>query len=156
MNDKYLDALESMKLLPYGFKKYGYIVLILSIPIGLGFFWLIKTLFIIETPELFWSAWGLTILHYPIAIGLSLVAFSKEKLEDEMVQALRFKSFVYGVYIFTVAILAFPFLSNLGNLVLGRPFQLKDLGGQPAVLNLLLVCIVAVFRVRMLMEKNRA
>ncbi len=156
MDDKILDSLESMKLLPYSYKKYGYIFLILSLPIGLGFTWLLETVLAIENTNAFEATWGLTILHYPIAIGLALVVFSKEKLEDEMMQTLRYKSFVYGVYMFAFAILAFPFLSNIINMIIGRPFQLKDIGGQIATLNLLLFCILAVFRVRVFMEKSRA
>ena len=155
MLNKYIESLESIKLLPYSYKRYGYIVLVLSVPIALGIIYSVNSIWVIENRKAFWGESPIIIFFNSlIAIGLSLLVFSKEKIEDEMVRALRFKSFLYGVYMFVIAILAFPLFSNITILVTGAPMQLKDLGGH-AALNLLLLGVLITFRVRMLLERKR-
>lgn len=156
MLNKYIESLESIKLLPYSYKRYGYIVLILSVPTVLGIIYSVNSIWDIENRKAFWGESPIIIFFNSlIAIGLSLLVFSKEKIEDEMVQALRFKSFVYGVYVFVILILAFPLFSNITNLLTGASMQLKDLSGH-AALNLLLFGIAMKFRVRMYLEKKRS
>lgn len=155
MLNKYVESLESIKLLPYSYKKYGYIVLVLSVPTVIGIIYSVNSIWDIENRKAFWGESPFIIFNSLIAIGLSILVFSKEKIEDEMVQALRFKSFVYGVYVFVVLILAFPLLSNITVLLTGASLQLKDLSGH-AALNLLLFGIAMKFRVRMYLEKKRS
>ena len=155
MLNKYIESLESIKLLPYSYKRYGYIVLILSVPTVLGIIYTVNSIWDIENRKAFWGESPIIILNSLIAIGLSLLVFSKEKIEDEMVQALRFKSFVYGVYVLVILILAFPLFSNITNLLTGASMQLKDFSAH-AALNLLLFGIAIKFRVRMYLEKKRS
>ena len=156
MKDEYFDSIESITLLPNAYKRYGYIMLVLAIPFSLTIAYWSKSYSSMEEPLAFWRVWGLVIIHFFLAIGLSLVVFSKEKLEDEMIQAIRCSSFVYGVYIFVVACLAFPVLSNLDNILRGDPIFVRDFGGQIAALNLLLLSILMIFRIRLYLERKRA
>ena len=156
MKDEYFDSIESITLLPHSFKKVGYIVLILVLPLTFSMAYLLKKVYGPLVYKEFFNEWFLFTVHYLIAIGLSLIVFSKEKQEDEMIHSLRFKSFVYGAYIFVVACLFFPILSNLGNILKGQPLVLKDLGGVGiASLNMLLLCVLIVFRLRIYLEKKR-
>lgn len=156
MKDEYFDSIESITLLPNTYKKFGYIVLILVLPFSFGLVYLIKAVYGSTAYQNFFNEWFLFTVHYMIAIGLSLVVFSKEKQEDEMIHSLRFKSFVYGTYIFVVACLFFPVLSNLGNLLKGESLALKELGGAGiGALNMLLLCVLMVFRLRIYLEKKR-
>lgn len=142
MEDSFADHL----LLPYFYKKLGYGLLVLALPLGLGAFTIFKSFYPTEDADTSFQEWGISILHYPFSIALGLIIFSREKQEDEMVKNIRYKSFVKGVYYLLIAILLLPVLSNISNLILGREVRMPDLGGMLAVVNLLLFYIYASFK----------
>ncbi|WP_417197196.1 hypothetical protein [Bizionia sp.] len=76
--------------LPHSFKKLGFIILILSFIGVTGF------KFIDDLPT-----WSIQTLKHAMLLGLLIMSLSKEKIEDELIETLRSKSyslaFIIGV-----------------------------------------------------------
>ncbi len=143
-----------VKFLSNHYRKYGVAMLVLALPIWMVMIWSVRE----NWPEfykLYLEQWSLEVFHYPITIGLALLVFSKDKVEDEMVQLLRLKSFVHGVYLMIVLSLSWPLLSNLSSFVQGRDLIPKTLGGLSTTTNFLLFYVYCSFRVRKYLEKKK-
>ncbi|NDK56789.1 hypothetical protein [Pontibacter fetidus] len=128
-----------IQLLPYRYKKYGVWVLIAGLPVvGALVYMLVKTGVVSDTRS-FFDAWNETMVYYPIITGMALLVFSKEKQEDEMVQHLRYKAFVSGVFFLVMAILWLPVFSIIVAAVSGNSVKTPDVGGMLGALLLLLL-----------------
>ena len=153
--DKLFDPiLNPVKLFQYRYKKLGYTLFILTIPISIGVIAIIKGLW----PDVFDLYKGkLKVLIFEDLITLSLIflVFSKEKIEDEMIQLMRFKSFVHGVYLLIVIVLIFPLLSLVNNLIFDTPFQIIIAGDFNVSLIFLLFYIFISMRARIFIEKKK-
>lgn len=153
--DKLFDPiLNPVKLFQYRYKKLGYTLLILTIPISIGILAMIKWLWS-DVFALYKEQWGLLIFQYLLILSLIFLVFSKEKIEDEMIQLIRFKSFVHGVYLLIVVALMFPFLSNVNNLILEKPFRLLSLGDFNTSVIFLLFYIFISMRARIFIENRK-
>jgi hypothetical protein len=71
-------------------------------------------------------------------VGLFFLLFSREKEEDEMYMALRFKAMMHGIRFTFVAILFFPAWVWASTLWSGHPYHFPEVGGNLAVVTLLL------------------
>jgi hypothetical protein len=142
--------MSEIELVPYRHRWVGVTMLILAIPLAFGSLALFKSQGISIS-----SDWFATIFHYPIAIGLLWLNFSKEKIEDEMVQLIRYQSFMRGVRVLAIALLLLPFFSNLSRWLQGKPYGIVDLGGMLAVLNLLLVYIIFIFKLNLYLARKK-
>ncbi len=129
-------------LFPTKFKLWGKILLIGGVPLSL----LMITLLVFMLPSEmsdkfpdFWDEWGLFIIHIPISVGLFWMLFAREKDEDEMYLTLRLKATIHGIRFIFIAILMLPLFSNLTALFLDKVIGVPDIGGNLAVVTLLLV-----------------
>ncbi len=134
---KNLDQIEAF-LLATSFKKWGWILLIGGIPVVLLIFTSIVMLGNMSHFAGFWESWGLFFLHIPLSLGLFFLLFAKEKNEDEMFLALRFKAMMHGIRFTFIAILLFPLLVGASNLWNSEPYHFPEVGGNLAVVTLLL------------------
>lgn len=128
-----------IQLLPYTYKKYGFWILILGLPIVAAIVYLFKSTGLITDSRSFFDEWNDTLVYYPIIIGMALLVFSEEKQEDEMVQSLRYKAFVSGVFFLVIALLFLPVFSIIVDSVRGRSLGMPDVGGMLGTLFLLLL-----------------
>lgn len=128
-----------IQLLPYTYKKYGFWILILGLPIVAAIVYLFKSTGMIIDSRSFFDEWNDTLVYYPIIIGMALLVFSEEKQEDEMVQSLRYKAFVSGVFFLVIALLFLPVFSIIVDSVRGRSLGMPDVGGMLGTLFLLLL-----------------
>lgn len=96
--------MKSQLLLPYRYKKIGWIILVPALVLGLLKWWLIndhETLTYVVNiyyKNVFFDIMT-TVLVAAILAGALLVVFSKEKQEDEYVQNLRLSSFGWAILI---------------------------------------------------------
>jgi hypothetical protein len=127
-----------VQLLPYAYKKYGFWILILGLPIVAAIVYLFKSTGVITDSRSFFDEWNDTLVYYPIIIGMALLIFSKEKQEDEMVQNLRYKAFVSGVFFLVIALLLLPVFSSIVALLEGNSIVMPDVGGMLGALFMLL------------------
>ncbi|WP_162428505.1 hypothetical protein [Pontibacter pudoricolor] len=127
------------QLLPYRYKKYGYWILILGLPIVAAIVYLFKSTGVIADSRSFFDEWNDTLVYYPLIIGMALLVFSKEKQEDEMVQSLRYKAFVSGVFFLVIALLFLPVFSIIVGFAEGKSIEMPDVGGMLGALFLLLI-----------------
>ena len=125
-------------LLPHSYHRYGLMILITGVPIVLLMMTVI--VFNIDEPEFksFWDYWGGYLLHAPLSLGLFWMLFAKEKEEDEMYLMLRLKATFHGIRFIFIAILFLPGLSMVWAWYQHRPIELPDIGGNLAVVTLLL------------------
>lgn len=135
-----------IRLLPARYKKVGLWILVAGLPVVAGIIKALLATGIITDARSFFEEWNYPLVYYPIIIGLAILNFSEEKYEDEMVQNLRYKSFVSGVCFLVVGLLMLPFYSNLYNLLVSRSIKMSDVGGMLGALTLLLVYIYASFK----------
>ncbi|MER2999403.1 hypothetical protein [Pontibacter populi] len=135
-----------LQLLPYTYKKYGFWILILGLPIVAAIVYLFKSTGLITDSRSFFDEWNDTLVYYPIIIGMALLVFSEEKQEDEMVQSLRYKAFVSGVFFLVIALLFLPVFSIIVDSVRGRSLGMPDAGGMLGALFLLLIYTYASFK----------
>ncbi|CAD5250609.1 MULTISPECIES: hypothetical protein [unclassified Imperialibacter] len=87
----------------------------------------------------FWSGWGLFFLHVPLSIGLFFLLFAREKEEDELFLALRFKAMMHGIRFTFVAMLFLPMMAWVSAIWRGMPYHFPEVGGNLAVVTLLLL-----------------
>jgi uncharacterized membrane protein len=135
-----------IQLLPYRYKKLGYWTLILGLPIVAGIAYLLVVTGVITDSRSFFNEWNSAMVYYPIIIGLALLIFSQEKQEDEMVQSLRYKAFVSGVFFLVIALLFLPVFSIIVASVRGTNIGMPDAGGMLGALFLLLIYTYASFK----------
>jgi hypothetical protein len=142
--------MKEIELMSYKWRRIGVALLILGTPVAFGSLMALKSQGIAVPSE-----WFASIFHYPISIGLIILTFSREKIEDEMVQLIRYQSFMRGVKILAIALLLLPFFTNLFRWMQGKPYGLADLGGMLAVLNLLLGYIFLIFRINLFLARKK-
>lgn len=135
-----------IRLLPHRYKKAGYWVLIAGLPVALGITAILVVSDILPGSRAFFDEWNYPIVYYPCVIGLSLLNFSEEKQEDEMVQNLRYKSFMSGVCFLVIALLSLPFIYNIDAFVTGESAKMPNVGGMLGAPMLLLVYIYSSFK----------
>lgn len=135
-----------IKLLPYRYKKIGFWMLLLALPLVFVFVFLLLATGSIASSKAFFSEWNYPMVYYPIIVALALFIFSKERQEDEMVQSLRYKSFVSGVCFLVMALLLLPFYANIYRLIMSKSIEMPDVGGMLGTLTLLLAYIYGSFR----------
>ncbi|MHC2990070.1 hypothetical protein OB13_00115 [Pontibacter sp. HJ8] len=136
-------------LLPHRYKRVGYGTLIAGLPVMAGLsFMLIKSGLVTDS-RAFFAEWTYPMVYYPLIIGLALLNFSEEREEDEMVLALRYQSFVTGVFYLVMGLLWLPFFSNIAGLLSGHALRMPDVGGMLGALALLLGYTYASFRYRL-------
>lgn len=125
-------------LLPYSYRKRGLYLIFLGIPAVLLLFTTI--VFQVNSPEFksYWDHFGGYLLHLPLSIGLFWLLFAIEKEEDEMYQNLRMKATFHGIRFIFIAILFLPAFSLLRSLLTDTPLRLPDIGGNMAVVTLML------------------
>ncbi|MBC5776000.1 hypothetical protein H8S95_18130 [Pontibacter sp. KCTC 32443] len=140
------DNILQIRLLPNKYKKAGIWVLIAGLPVAAAIVFVLISTGIIPDSKAFFSEWNYPIVYYPIIIGLVLLNFSEEKQEDEMVQNLRYKSFMSGVYFLAIGLLFLPFYSNIYTLLMSKSIKMPDVGGMLGALTLLLVYTYASFK----------
>jgi hypothetical protein len=140
------ESMLQIRLLPNRYKKIGIWVLIAGLPVAAGIISVLTATGIIVDSKSFFDEWNQAIVYYPVIIGLAFLNFSEEKLEDEMVQHLRCKAFVSGVYFLVIALLLLPFYSNMYTLLVNESIKMPDVGGMLGALTLLLVYIYASFK----------
>ncbi|WP_299825865.1 hypothetical protein [uncultured Pontibacter sp.] len=133
------DQLYHVRLLPYKYKQTGKWVLIAGLPVVAGIVYLLKTTGLITNSISFFDKWNDAMVYYPIIIGMALLVFSEEKQEDEMVQNLRYKAFVSGVFFLIMAILWLPVFGSIMALIRGKSIGMPDAGGMLGALFLLLL-----------------
>ncbi len=140
------DTTFQIQLLPYTYKKYGFWVLILGLPIVAAIVYLFKSTGMLTDSRSFFNEWNDAMVYYPIIIGMALLVFSEEKQEDEMVQNLRYKAFVSGVFFLVIALLFLPVISIIVASVRGREIGMPDAGGMLGALFILLIYTYISFR----------
>ncbi|PKV62584.1 hypothetical protein [Pontibacter ramchanderi] len=143
------DVMPQMKLLPYRYKRHGLWVLIIGIPFMTLITFALITVGLIPKSDAFFDEWSKPIIYYPIIIGLALLNFSEEREEDEMVQHLRYQSFMLGVFYLIVGLLMLPLFTNVVRLLEGRAVGMPDVGGMWGALVLLLFYTYASFRYKL-------
>ena len=135
-----------IKLLPYKYKKAGYWVLLLALPLSFCIGVLLLKSGVVQNERLFFDEWNDLLVYYPIIIGLTFLNFSEERQEDEMVQNLRYKSFMSGVFLLVMGLLWLPFYSNIMHVLRSENLSMPDGGGMLGALMLLLIYTYASFR----------
>ncbi len=125
-------------LLPYRFKRLGYYLIIAGIPLVLAIFTLLVFQVDSSAFKVYWDEFGGYFLHLPLSLGLFWILFSTEKGEDEMFLQLRLKATFHGIRFIFIAILFLPVFGLFNNLISEAPVSLPDIGGNLAVVTLLL------------------
>ena len=152
--DKAIEViLDRVKFFHHQYKKVGYVLLILTLPFSIAVLVMMKELWP-DFSNLYKGKLPLLVIQYPITLSLIFLVFSKEKVEDEMIQLMRFKSFVHGVYLLIVIALMFPFLSLINNLIFDTPFQIVA-GDFHTSVNFLLFYIFISMRARIFLENRK-
>ncbi|WP_276498764.1 hypothetical protein [Pontibacter litorisediminis] len=121
-------------------------MLVAGIPVAAAISYLLVATGVVTDSRTFFDAWTYPMIYFPIILGLALLVFSEEHQEDEMVQSLRYKAFVSGVFFLVMALLWLPFFSIVLALVRGRSIGMPDAGGMLGALFLLLVYICISFK----------
>lgn len=156
MDDYYriLDAsLDRVKLLHHRYRKVGYVLLISILPLLIAALVLMKELWS-DFSNPYTVGLPLIVFQYSITVSLIFLVFTKEKVEDEMIQLMRFKSFVHGVYLLIVIALMFPFLSVVNHLIFDTPIKIVA-GDFNTSVNFLLFYIFISMRARIFLENRK-
>jgi hypothetical protein len=140
------ESIFQIRLLPNKYKKIGIWMLVAGLPVAAGIISVLLKTGVIAEPKSFFEEWNYPLVYYPIIIGLAFLAFSEEKQEDEMVQQLRYKAFMSGVYFLVMGLLLLPFYSNLYTLLVNGSMKMPDVGGMLGALTLLLAYICISFK----------
>ncbi|MEO6348341.1 MAG: hypothetical protein ABIO60_10585 [Aquaticitalea sp.] len=123
-----LELFLSKVQLPYSYKKVGFIIVVLS------FIAIIGNKFIDIVPP-----WLVSGFKHAMLIGLLIVSLSKEKIEDELIESLRSKSYALAFIIGVGYSLLQP-LANFGvDLILGKQNGSDQIGYIQVLLFMLLI-----------------
>lgn len=144
--------MKPVRLFPHRYRKWGYVLLVPFLALGIAYmFW------DYELPFLHWEGLGKGTLEFSVSnnftdelvsvgliIGLVLVAFTREKVEDEAIQHFRLEALQWAVYA-NYAVLAISILSVYGT----RFFQVM-------AYNMFTVLVIFILRFRyVLFQYNR-
>jgi hypothetical protein len=122
--ESFLDKFQ----LPNVFKKVGLTVLVLS-------FLLLTAIKFIDNESL----WVRPLLKQVMLIGLLVISISKEKIEDELIQTLRSKSYSLAFIIGVIYIMLQPLVNSVVDFILGTNAQPDNLGYVQVLLFMLLI-----------------
>ncbi len=135
---KNFDHIERF-LLPPTFRKYGFLL----IGAGLPLLFLVMTVLVINQNSAevmhYWGEWSGYLLHIPISLGLFWVLFAAEREEDEMFLSMRLKATFHGIRFAFIAVLFLPVISMISAWGFGNELKTIDVGGNLAVVSLLLL-----------------
>ncbi len=136
-------------LLPHYFQKIGWGLFIFS------FIFLGASLYAFNTLELFdqnYSRYSTLILYLILIFSALFVAFSKEKIEDEFIQNIRFTSIVITAY---VSFLIFMLLWIL--YAFNHSFRFSSFYPDLGLINpvTMFILYVVIFRTRLFISKRR-
>lgn len=87
----------------------------------------------------YWNEWGLFLFHLPVSIALYMRIMSREQEEDEMYTRLRLEAMLHGVRFIFYGILAVGLIGSLASSFWNSDLTLASVGGEMAVVTLLLV-----------------
>lgn len=135
---KNLNQIEKF-LLPQSYRKRGYVLLSVGAPVVL----IIMSIFVInyESDGImeYWGEWSGYLMHFPISLGLFWILFASELDEDEMFLSMRLKATFHGIRFVFIAMLFLPIISMISAFGFGNQLKSIDLGGNLAVVSLLLL-----------------
>jgi hypothetical protein len=132
-----------MKLLNNSYRKLGFYLLALSLPITILTVVLLKNT--ISNFETFWDSWGLSVIYYPISIGLILISFSETKEEDSKIKELRLQSFFWGAMMLTGMCVAAPLIIFMVEKLIGSDLKILFPKSILSFLNLFLLFVNVYF-----------
>ena len=133
-----LDQIEKF-LLPHGYRRNGFMLIALGLPVILL---MMTTLVINKESDVvmsYWKEWSGYLLHIPISLGLFWILFAAEQQEDEMFLSMRLKATFHGIRFAFIAVLFLPVISLISFWVFGNELKTIDVGGNLAVVSLLLL-----------------
>jgi hypothetical protein len=122
--ESFLDKFQ----LPNVFKKVGLTVLALS--------FLLLTIIKFTDSE---PLWARPLLKQGMLIGLLIISISREKIEDELIQTLRSKSYSLAFIIGVIYIMLQPLANQIVNFILGTSEAPDNLGYVQVLLFMLLI-----------------
>jgi len=122
--------MQTKLLLPRKFKNIGWIIVALTLPLGIWILWsghefdwlnikwynMFPSSFFKTNNETYYSNRNLTstIVGVLFIIGSLMVGFSKEKIEDEYIASIRMNALVWAVFVnYSLLIVAFIFIYDL-------------------------------------------
>ena len=138
-----MKIMEGNYLLPHSWRKYGWVMLAITIALsivillsGYEIRWPNTTVFAIYDDELMgkdvWFSFiqteiGDELVSIGLIISALIVAFTKEKIEDEFISSIRLKSLVWATYInHAILLLSIMFVFGMGflNIMIFNMFTL--------------------------------
>ncbi|MEZ4782179.1 MAG: hypothetical protein R2816_11700 [Flavobacteriaceae bacterium] len=122
--ESFLDKFQ----LPNVFKKIGLTILALS--------FLLLTIIKFTDSE---PLWARPLLKQGMLIGLLIISISREKIEDELIQTLRSKSYSLAFIIGVIYIMLQPLTNQIVNFILGTSEAPDNLGYVQVLLFMLLI-----------------
>lgn len=134
--ESFLDKFQ----LPYSFKKVGIAIFLLS--------FVALTIIKFADNEPLWLR---PALKQAMLVGLLMISISREKIEDELIQILRSKSYALAFVIGVIYIMLQPLTNELVNFILGTA-EAPDNMGYVQVLLFMLLIQVGFFEV---LKRNR-
>jgi hypothetical protein len=136
MNSKEVKNCERSRLelflnkvqLPQRYKRIGFVMVILS--------FMAISIFKFMSDEPLWIGPG---LRHTMLLGLLIISLSREKIEDEMIQALRSKSYALAFIIGVGYSMLQPFANYIVDLILGKDDFSSNIGYVQVLLFMLLI-----------------
>ena len=126
-------------LLPSAYRKRGFQLIFIGFPLAIVLMSLLVINWNSIETKLYLDEWIGYLFHIPISLGLFWILFATEKDEDEMYLSLRLKATFHGIRFAFIAILFLPVISLISAWVFGNEFKTVDIGGNLAVVSLLLL-----------------
>ena len=117
--------------LPHLYKNIGFGIVIT------GFLLLITLRFVDHIPY-----WTKPVIKHAMLVGLLVVSLSREKIEDELIESLRSKSYALAFIIGVIYTLLQPLVNYIVNMILGKNVPLSDIGYIQILLFMLLVQVM--------------
>lgn len=122
--ESFLDKFQ----LPYSFKKVGIAIFLLS--------FVALTIIKFADNEPLWLR---PALKQAMLVGLLMISISREKIEDELIQILRSKSYALAFIIGVIYIMLQPLTNELVNFILGTAEATDNMGYVQVLLFMLLI-----------------
>lgn len=122
--ESFLDKFQ----LPHSFKKAGIAILLLS--------FVVLTIIKFTDNEPLWLR---PALKQAMLVGLLIISISREKIEDELIQILRSKSYALAFIIGVIYIMLQPLTNELVNFILGTSDSPDNMGYVQVLLFMLLI-----------------
>ena len=123
-----LESFLSKVQLPHVYKKIGFIIVISAFLIKMGF------KFVADEP-----LWIPPLFKQIMLIGLLIISLSKEKIEDELIETLRSKSYALAFIIGVGYTMLQPLANYIVDSVMGKQEPPSDIGYVQVLLFMLLI-----------------